>query len=282
MKTNTDLPGVGTLRSAVPETMRRFGSEIRAAAPLWYIQLRYSLVNRFRSSAGLPETIEIDGADVEYRSTLPRDRFPVDDDEITDSRLYHEPIVGSFGGPWDRFKTTWEETIFYESLRKRYCEGCDWQETAYYDWYVESSEKSLAPEERFRDIDRLFESMKRRGYVPNAGFHDGAENDMENPRLKTRTILGETFPDEPVVGIGRDGEVIRLAGGHHRLSLAKLQDIEDIPVIVAVRHGRWEDVRDAFGSAPDPDAVPPKYRRYAGHPDLEANRPDQFEAGVTT
>lgn len=266
--TTIDVSRATALRENVPAALRRVGSSIREETTRMYVPLRYGWLGRFRSTASLPKVITVAGADVGYRLTLSNEQFPTQDDQLPESGPYDEPVVGSIGGPWDRFKQPWTETVFFRSFVEHYCEGREWPETDYYDWYVEFSTKDQTPAERFRDIDRLFESMNERGYVPQAELAAGEPNEMERPRMTTRTILGETFPDEPVVGIGRRGEIIRLNGGHHRLSFARLLGLEEVPVIVTIRHERWATVRDAFERANSLSELPDSYRQHAGHPDL--------------
>ena len=55
------------------------------------------------------------------------------------------------------------------------------------------------------------------------------------------------------VDVARDGELL-FADGRHRLSIAKLLDLDAVPVTFLVRHEGWMERRDrAFerGSTPD-------------------------------
>jgi len=65
--------------------------------------------------------------------------------------------------------------------------------------------------------------------------------------------------DESMVNIGRNGRFI-FDDGRHRLMLAKIMDIDEIPVRVLVRHKDWQNIRMmAYKSSVD---------RYSDHPDL--------------
>lgn len=47
--------------------------------------------------------------------------------------------------------------------------------------------------------------------------------------------------DELTINIGRDGQLIRNSGGRHRVSMARILGIEEIPARVLVRHPQAEE-----------------------------------------
>lgn len=64
------------------------------------------------------------------------------------------------------------------------------------------------------------------------------------------------------VNVGRDGTLIWRCYGQHRLILAKLLDVDRVPVQILVRHEQWQRLRDEIRNGePIPDRV-------SGHPDL--------------
>lgn len=68
-------------------------------------------------------------------------------------------------------------------------------------------------------------------------------DDIRANGFLSRSELGrEQLADEVRVGIGRDGRFIFL-DGRHRLSIARIFGIEEIPVHVSVRHPLWEEFR---------------------------------------
>ena len=221
------------------------------------------------SSESLPEIITITGKHVQYRSTLANEIFPNVDSYATESALWDEPIVGIVGGQWDRYREDWTKTTFFKSFEKRFVDGCSWEETEYYKIFKREGNKEKGTvQERCDDLDSLFNSMKKEGYISQTEFIEGKKDQMQYPRERSLEINGTTFPEEPRVGIGRNGEIIRLGGGHHRLSFAKILGVTQIPVIVVVRHKRWQKIRNAFAQADSLKAVPREFQQYVDHPDI--------------
>lgn len=180
------------------------------------------------------------------------------------------------GGDWDRPENCEDVTgtAMFEGLRRRFEEGRDWEETAYYerererfeevDQYRGYEDFDAYREERFPEVDDLFERMRSEGYRPN---FERVYDDV--------AAVEYVHELEPLVGIGRSGEVI-WSEGYHRLALARILGIDEIPVYVLRRHERWQRKRDAVANAPDGE-VPPDLEAHADHPDLAdvvGDRPD--------
>lgn len=72
---------------------------------------------------------------------------------------------------------------------------------------------------------------------------------------------------DPLVLVGRDGEII-WSEGFHRLVLADLAGVGEIPVYVLRRHEKWQRTRDEL-AASDPDDRSSELARFVDHPDLE-------------
>lgn len=149
----------------------------------------------------------------------------------------------------DRF----EESVFFKSMREHFVNGVDWTETTFIERCLELAEagspswRSLTTRDDILDrcarIDTLYERIKRDGY-------------RSQQELGYGSLLGVT--EEVLVDIGRDGDLL-FTNGRHRLAIAKLLDLEAIPVGVLVRHKEWMTHRDRCakdGTATD-------------HPDLQ-------------
>jgi len=115
-------------------------------------------------------------------------------------------------------------------------------------------------EHRLSFLDHLYERIDSEGYRPNA------EAGHENP------AAGENaFEDayahhlEPLIAIGREGEII-WAEGYHRMAIAAIQGLDAIPVQVLCRHTRWQRIRDSIAGAGG--SLPGELAEYREHPDL--------------
>ncbi|PSQ49284.1 hypothetical protein BRD19_04365 [Halobacteriales archaeon SW_7_65_23] len=102
--------------------------------------------------------------------------------------------------------------------------------------------------------------MDSEGYRPNAeGGHENpaaAENAFENAYAHYL---------EPLIAIGRDGEVIWVEG-YHRLGIAAVLGLDAIPVQVLCRHAGWQRIRDKIAEASG--GLPGELEEYREHPDL--------------
>ncbi|MFB6126683.1 MAG: hypothetical protein ABEJ79_05225 [Halolamina sp.] len=159
------------------------------------------------------------------------------------------------GGDWDRPENTRAlgETSLFEGLRQRYVEGRAWPETDHYDEVVDrvadgerfhgcESEAELR-EAYFPAVDELYESVRSEGYRPNRGAVYGDPSEVER-----------VHDLEPLVLVGRDGEVL-WSEGFHRLGVAQLLDVDRVPVYVLRRHAEWQAVRDAVAGGADPTGL---------------------------
>lgn len=164
------------------------------------------------------------------------------------------------GGDWDQdlesIKTHWT----YRGLKQRYQENKPWEETIYVEkgvgrWGHNTTEEFI--EKRCVYVDELFESMKKEGYryTPNERISYDVGGLKE---LKPKQKL------EPLVGIGRNGEII-LRDGNHRVSIAKILELERIPVNVLCRHEHWQEIRDDISN----NGLSEKYEELRDHPDLQ-------------
>lgn len=84
-------------------------------------------------------------------------------------------------------------------------------------------------DQRMSEIDSLIDSLRTKGYQPQQNLAD-SENNVKNNELIP------VFLNEITVDIGRNGQPLWNGYGSHRLSLAKLLNINEIVVIVATRH----------------------------------------------
>jgi len=75
----------------------------------------------------------------------------------------------------------------------------------------------------------LFEKIKKTGYKLQS----------ELPEMQGTS---EQYYDEVTVSIGSDGKLV-FEDGRHRLSIAKVLGLPEIPVIVATRHKKWQSFK---------------------------------------
>lgn len=172
-------------------------------------------------------------------STIPTHRFP---------HKGRYAFLGELGGIWDRFRKPIEKTTIYQSLHDRFENGYRWEETRLYQakrWKLDRRNSGIVKQldQQFAAIDDLYEDIKSNGYSSSSVPLHRVNKLEPTPQIADGVLVGEYIvPDEPRVGIGHDGTYIRLGGGRHRLAIARLLDLQEIPVVVLVQHPRYDSV----------------------------------------
>lgn len=204
--------------------------------------------------------IRVDPADVERFTGRP---FPPYHDHVDQlgtvmdgdwDRRDDAPIADEdYRNRYDLYRAErFSESVFFESMAAHFEDGVDWTDTAFVrrclrlaergepSWRSMTSRDEIL--ERCARVDDLYESVKRRGY-------------------RSQRALGEPsvlrVTDEVLVDVGRDGDLL-FVNGRHRLAIAKLLDVDEIPVGVLVRHADWMAAREEHARA----------GRTPTHPDL--------------
>jgi len=135
-----------------------------------------------------------------------------------------------------------EERKSYKALYAHFIEGKKWQDTDFYKielnriktgmirWGCTSEREFL---ERFKKLDELYKDIKNNG-------------------VKTQKMLGgkgilkhkgiREIEDEISIAIGRNGDLIRY-DAQHRFAIAKILNIDRIPIQILFRHERWMEFR---------------------------------------
>lgn len=223
------------------------------------------------------KVIRIDPGDVTYK-TVP-----------SLLQAYTQNAQHIVGGEWDRSVYTdsrpygvhynevldrrhlapFEDTILYTSLHDRFNEGLSLDETEFYDYLqrkldederIYRYETEAKIQERFEEIEALYEDIKQNGYKTQ---HELRNRDTEIIHdSNEKSALNEVMVD-----IGRDGELI-FEHGHHRFTIARVLGLSDIPVRVLCRHSKWQQKRCSMASATDSEELDPELSGFLDHPDM--------------
>lgn len=150
-----------------------------------------------------------------------------------------------YGGNWDISEYRFTELEIYKAFEARILSGAEWEETDFYQttvsrikqgnvlWGCDNEEKFV---ERCDYLDRLIESIKDQGYRLNSDVLIQGDDPQSLTKHK------ETG-SEVLVNVGRNGEYL-FQDSRHRLAIAKILDIDKIPVKVLVRHEQWQELRE--------------------------------------
>jgi hypothetical protein len=161
-------------------------------------------------------------------------------------------------GEWDNYRKSHQFDRIYRGIRDRYLHGKEWEETEHGEQLrLLADLYSWDYDQQLDRCESLYRSMTDNGYEPA-------------PSAKGNVP----------VNIGRHGELIfNNKEGHHRLAFAKILDIDCIPVIIVVRHERWQAIREEVMAADSITDLSQLARQHLDHPDVKTLH--DFEEFVT-
>ena len=145
-------------------------------------------------------------------------------------------------GDWDQSTVAFEDSAIYQSLRLRFIEGKNWEDTEYYQILLNENNNELLRggyskeicNEKFRKLDILYDEIKRNGYK--------LKKELVSSKRRFTKFDIQTILDDVSIDIGRNGQLL-IVHGKHRLSIAKLLDIPKVPIIIIKRHKKWMEFR---------------------------------------
>jgi len=179
---------------------------------------------------------------------------------------YPHHVSEVIGGDWDICLPRFEEYDLHESFKNHFINEVTWEETKWYRRVVNQINKGVKNnfgcrsesefKERCKQIDDLYKSIKKNGYLTQRELHKMNSNTpLQQHWSKYSPSLNEIS-----INIGRNGELI-FHEGRHRLSIAKILDVGLVPVRVKIRHKDWQLFRDEVATSPTQNNF--------DHPDLE-------------
>lgn len=133
-------------------------------------------------------------------------------------------------GDWDKDSAMkFEKLDSFLALREHFLKNIPLIETPYYDKILQSVREGKTSRDcsceddlrkRFAQFDKLYLDIKSNGF-------------------RTQKEIGHSsLFDEITVDVGRDGKLL-FENGFHRLAIAKILGLKNIPVIFARRHSDW-------------------------------------------
>lgn len=222
---------------------RRIGEYIIAPLKISLYRIRYSHV------ANPDKTITIQIRDIQYWYTgnrFDQITFPgeIRDGDWSDNMVTRETRLKNrscYIGVTEHFKdgVPWRETRLFREKHKMLFQKHD---------RVKGAKTMDELEQHYISYyDGLFEGIKKDSLLPAS---------PENPHI-----------DPIYVHIGPEGEIIYTVDGNHRLYMAMILGIQEMPVKVWMRHASWQKIRDKLLSGADknPD---PELEKYRSHPDI--------------
>lgn len=142
------------------------------------------------------------------------------------------------GGKWDQKRVRFEELDVFRAFEDRFIYGRRWEETDFYRRIMNNISNGK-PMWGCRNKIELNQRCKYLEWL----YHDVKENGYRSQEVISREekdpYKGE---DEITIRIGHEGALL-FEDGRHRLAIAKLLNIDKIPIKVTARHSNWYQFR---------------------------------------
>ena len=201
--------------------------------------------------------------------------------EYLGTRLSRRTNVGTVqGGEWDREPIELAGFWMAQGLEQRFVDGRDWEETIYYerskDWFDDNGyflrydSFSEFESHRLPYLDELYNRIESEGYKTQSELAPGDHGRRHENRQRSHYLTHEIG-----CNIARDGRFL-LNSGVHRLTIAKILGLAEIPIQVIVRHEQWQDIRQEVSKATEVAELRPHTRAYTDHPDLQSLIPETW------
>lgn len=247
----------------IPSRIRISGQALRTILSRLQSMIARRLGSNFTRTYGIYKRLKYTTS-YDYRSLANPFRMifvkPSNINRYIELGTYHfniECFGEMMSGDWDKQANLIEDHRKFKSIKSHFSEGVPWEETSICR-FLENHVKSNGPidgvssteeiRERYENIDDIYDRIKEDGY----------KSQIELNEHKNRF-------DEICISIGRDGELLFTSSGWHRLSIAKILDIERVPTYVIFRHRKWQNQREEVLRQGPRSSI---YEKYQNHPDL--------------
>ncbi len=158
-------------------------------------------------------------------------------------------------GDWDLECRRFDEQPLPKSIHSRFINGSSWEDTP----LAENYENKVDFEKECQKIEELYRSISEHGFKTQTELTQRSEQDT----FERANATISPFTNEITVDIGRNGEILWNMLGKHRLSIAQVLNINEVPALVFTRHKKWNKHRDKVSTSRSMTK-----QLYVEHPDL--------------
>ena len=144
-------------------------------------------------------------------------------------------------GDWDQSPYKFSDLEVFKAISDRIMIGIDWEHTKFFNSTLKKIEQG----------HELWGCRDYHSFIQRCENIDHLINSIKNHQVLSPSQLPEmlhkcqnfTERDEIYVNIGRDGQYL-FQDGRHRLAVAQILGVRQIPVKVLVRHTLWQALRE--------------------------------------
>jgi len=115
-------------------------------------------------------------------------------------------------------------------------------------------------------FDELYWNIRNHGYKPQRELQDRSHEVLSERRNRTIPEFAAPEGHEIGVAITRNGEIAHFYVGNHRVHLAKVLQLDNIPVRVVIRHKKCQQIRNEVAQSNVDEKINGKLLT---HPDLQ-------------
>ena len=174
-------------------------------------------------------------------------------------------------GAWDCSNSVLEDGSKYRSVVNRFKNDTSWEETDIYQEAIKQIESGGTHwngcravedvERRINHIEKLYQTIRDSGFK--------SQSELHGKSVKSILLSGsfDRSKTDIAVAIGRNGEFL-FVDGNHRLAIAHILGIKQVPVRVIVRHLMWQDLREEIHSTKTKQDLSKKAQTHLTHPDV--------------
>lgn len=213
--------GIGGLADSVIEHARwtcHNNAYINKMKRLYYVNYKYNKIvkNPFDLCYIDPNRIEFAAGSLltSEKGSYHFELFDIDDS------VYPGAVIG---GSWDKQNYPFERLSEYRLLHQHFVEGLDWEDTDFFQKHMELSKFDSHEWDRNKLISKL-------------ARYDTIFKDIDTNGYKPQSEIGGPPLEEICVLMGRNKQLLWGANGRHRLSIAKILNVERVPVMVISYH----------------------------------------------
>ncbi|WP_148857880.1 hypothetical protein [Natronococcus pandeyae] len=181
--------------------------------------------------------------------------------------------------PGEIVEEDWEllemnQRTFYRSFYRHFERGIDWEQTELYRTYSDALQGDSVPYHRCKTADELRAYFDHIDELYDKIHEEGFKSQQELFREEKKSAIEHCYDtvhpalNEVGVSVYKNGELSKTSYGRHRLVIAQLAGIEEIPVMIRGRHVEWQDLRDELRKTNFSPNRSDVIERYADHPDL--------------
>ena len=175
----------------------------------------------------------------------------IDPDEITRSVIGGPRMFGRVeSGNWDQDSSRFLDSCRASSIYDHFMNNVSWKETKYFQKEVSLLEERGIARYGCKSVDEILSRLQGVDELYIKIRSNGYQTQRELLRTNPKTTL-EKNKDAPHplcneigVNLTRDGDFVFSRCGIHRLVIAKVLELDEVPVQVRVRHSKWQQVRN--------------------------------------